>query len=218
MANCPNCGSDHIQLKRETNVNWGRAIAGYALFGIVGGAVGGMTGEDRTANACLDCGTSWKAHELYKILQIIEDYTGVKINLTIEDDRLYMNNFISTVIPHLQNISETKKRAEEIVIKTENEAKSNANPGYSGIGCAAIIGGLSTLGSISSGFGIFIILFISLSFFILCCIIDSQSSTKNQKAIDIAVENAQKKGIRMKLEAEENFRVKIKKFLHDNPR
>ena len=30
MANCPNCGSSHIQLKQETDVNWGGAIAGYA--------------------------------------------------------------------------------------------------------------------------------------------------------------------------------------------
>ena len=54
MANCPNCGSDHIQLKKETNVNWGRAAAGWALFGVVGGAVGSVTGEDRNVNACLD--------------------------------------------------------------------------------------------------------------------------------------------------------------------
>ena len=32
MANCPNCGSNHIQIKQETDVNWGRAIAGYAIF------------------------------------------------------------------------------------------------------------------------------------------------------------------------------------------
>ena len=53
MANCPNCGSNHIQIKQETDVNWGRAITGYALFGIVGGAVGAVTGEDRNVNACL---------------------------------------------------------------------------------------------------------------------------------------------------------------------
>ncbi len=66
MANCPNCGSNHIQLQRETNVNWGRAAAGWALFGVVGGAVGAVTGEDRNVNACLDCGTTWKAADVYK--------------------------------------------------------------------------------------------------------------------------------------------------------
>lgn len=78
MANCPNCGSEHIQLKKDTNVNWGRAVAGWALFGIVGGAVGAVTGEDRNVNACLDCGTAWKAADLYKTCQLIKNLTGVK--------------------------------------------------------------------------------------------------------------------------------------------
>jgi uncharacterized Zn finger protein len=73
MANCPNCGSDHIQIIRETNVSWGRAVAGWALFGVVGGAVGAVTGEDRNVIYCLNCGTSWKAADLYKTLQVIKD-------------------------------------------------------------------------------------------------------------------------------------------------
>jgi len=28
MANYPNCGSEHIQLRKDTNVDWGRAVAG----------------------------------------------------------------------------------------------------------------------------------------------------------------------------------------------
>jgi hypothetical protein len=106
MANCPNCGSDHIQLKQETDVNWGRAIAGYALFGIVGGAVGGVTGEDRSANACLECGTSWKAQELYKLLQVIKNYTGAKLNLSQECDRLFMNAFVSQLLPYINHPQE----------------------------------------------------------------------------------------------------------------
>ena len=47
MANCPNCGSTHIQLKKETNVSWGRTAAGWILFGAVGASVGAITGEDR---------------------------------------------------------------------------------------------------------------------------------------------------------------------------
>ncbi len=75
MANCPNCGSDHIQIIRETNVSWGRAVAGWALFGVVGGVVGAVTGEDRNAISCLNCGTSWKAADLYKTLQVIKQLT-----------------------------------------------------------------------------------------------------------------------------------------------
>ncbi len=67
MANCPNCGSSDIQLQTDSrqNINWGRAIAGWALFGVVGGAVGSLTGKGTsntiTANVCLNCGTIWDA-------------------------------------------------------------------------------------------------------------------------------------------------------------
>ncbi len=89
MANCPNCGSEHIQLKKDTNVDWGRAVAGWALFGVVGGAVGAVTGEDRNANVCLDCGTSWKAADLYQTRQVIKNLTGVTLDLSCEKDRLF---------------------------------------------------------------------------------------------------------------------------------
>ncbi len=48
MANCPNCGSSDVQLKRDLNVNWGRAAAGWAMVAELGGAV----------SACLFCGAS----------------------------------------------------------------------------------------------------------------------------------------------------------------
>lgn len=103
MANCPNCGSSHIQLKKETDINWGRTIAGYALFGVVGGAVGAVTGEDRNVNACLDCGTSWKAKDLYKLLKLVEECTGAKLNLTREFDRYYVNWFLSKILANKNN-------------------------------------------------------------------------------------------------------------------
>ena len=90
MANCPICGSEHIQLKRDTNVNWEGAVVGWVLFGGVGGAVGAVTGEDRHANACLDCGISWKAADLYKTRQIIKNLTGVTLDLAYEEDRYFL--------------------------------------------------------------------------------------------------------------------------------
>jgi hypothetical protein len=101
MANCPNCGSNHIQLQRETNVNWGRAAAGWALFGVVGGAVGAVTGEDRNVNACLDCGTTWKAADVYKTLEIIKHLTQETLDLSLARDRLYLNDFMVEVSPYL---------------------------------------------------------------------------------------------------------------------
>lgn len=115
MANCPNCGSSHIQLKQETDVNWGNAIAGYALFGVVGAAVGAVTGEDRNVNACLDCGTSWKAEDLYKLLQVIKDCTGAKLNLARERDRLFMNNFLFEIGSYLEEIPNIERKANQLV-------------------------------------------------------------------------------------------------------
>jgi len=105
MANCPNCGSNDIQIKTDSrqNVNWGRAIAGWALFGVVGGAVGAVTGKGRsetiTANVCLNCGTIWDAATLYKLLKHIEFITGTKLDLSLDKDRDRMDIFISDIQP-----------------------------------------------------------------------------------------------------------------------
>lgn len=126
MTNCPNCGSEHIQLRKNTNVDWGRAIAGYALFGIVGGAVGAITGEDRNANACLDCGTSWHAADLYKIRRIIKKFTKVDLDLGYEEDRFFLNDFIAEISPYLKALSEAEEKS-QLMIKN-NQASKDAEP------------------------------------------------------------------------------------------
>jgi hypothetical protein len=112
MANCPNCGSSDIQLKQDSNINWGRAIAGWALFGVVGGAVGAVTGESRTANACLDCGTAWRAEDLYKILQYIESITRIRLDMSIESDRRKVNFFVTNVQPTAEKLELANKTLE----------------------------------------------------------------------------------------------------------
>ncbi|WP_373481277.1 hypothetical protein [Geminocystis sp.] len=64
MANCPECGSDHIQFVTETvglntqnkttsnvnvdkKINWGRAVVGGLLFGGVGAIIGATTGKNQ---------------------------------------------------------------------------------------------------------------------------------------------------------------------------
>ena len=124
MANCPNCGSEHIQMTRETNVSWGRAVAGWALFGVVGGAVGAVTGEDRNVNSCLDCGTSWKAADLYKTLQVIKQLTDLKLDLSMDNHRAFMNEVIPEITIYSDSISESDKQTEQL----------KANPPGSNIG------------------------------------------------------------------------------------
>jgi hypothetical protein len=97
MSYCPICGSDHITLKRETNVSWGRAVVGWALLGPVAGAVGAVTGEDRTVNACLNCGESWKAKELYGAIQHLNKLVSVEIDLSLERDRRCLKDYVGSV-------------------------------------------------------------------------------------------------------------------------
>ena len=127
MANCPNCGSNHIQLKKETNVSWGRAVAGWALFGVVGGAVGAVTGKDRNVNACLDCGTSWKAEDLYKTIQVIKNSTGKSLDLAIEQDRLFLNEFILELSPYLEEIAKKEKEGEKLIAEAQTKDKMLEN-------------------------------------------------------------------------------------------
>lgn len=112
MANCPKCGSDHIQIIRETNVSWGRAVAGWALFGVVGGAVGAVTGEDRNVISCINCGTSWKAAELYKTLQVIKELTDLKLDLSMDNHRNFMNEIIPQITTYYSSISKVDKETQ----------------------------------------------------------------------------------------------------------
>ncbi|MBK1986212.1 hypothetical protein A0J48_001365 [Sphaerospermopsis aphanizomenoides BCCUSP55] len=215
MANCPNCGSNHIQIKQETDVNWGRAIAGYALFGVVGAAVGAVTGEDRNVNACLDCGTSWKPQDLYNLLQVIEKYTGVKLNLAKESHRSFMNNFVSIIIPYLEIIPDTEKKGEQLIAKAKKEAEVPETNGYAVI-AALVFLLLAIFGAfIIPGDNGFTFAFICFLIFVFCIIFGS--TQKDQKVIDEAVENAKLKAIEMNRQVERNLKREIKNFMERNP-
>lgn len=209
MANCPNCGSSHIQLKTETDVNWGRAIAGYALFGVVGGAIGAVTGEDRNVNACLDCGTSWKASDLHKMLQYIKELTNITPDLTEEIDRRFVNRFMLEITPCLEVISEAEKQGEKIIKDSENKKVEFASRGC-GCGCVTSIFGFSSLASYFAGGALFLIfLLIPIAGFCIGMLID----IANKKIIEQEIENTKRKAIRMKLEAEDKFRLKVEQLI-----
>ncbi|MCC5661863.1 hypothetical protein LC608_33960 [Nostoc sp. XA010] len=207
MANCPNCGSTHIQLKRETNVSWGRAITGLALFGVVGGAVGAVTGEDRNANACLDCGTSWKAEDLYKILQIIKKSTDINPDMTTATDRLFVNDFILEMTPYIEAMSKAQKESETIVTVSENKKSLFAAAGC-GSGCiiTLILWSIFAFASVFIGSGFFLIIptdgyFISMF-----------RDTFNRQNIEKEIKNSKREAARMNTEAKNNFKRKAEQF------
>lgn len=213
MANCPNCGSNHIQLKRETNVNWGRTVAGWALFGVVGGAVGAVTGEDRNANACLDCGTSWKAADLYKTLQTIKNLTGATLDLAREQDRLYMKSFISDVGSYIEAVSEAKKRAENLVTVTDGKAYEKTLTGCT-YGCITSLGICFVIASAASIDGLLWIVLIPpvAGFFI-----GKQRDKANKKSFEQEMIRVKIEATDMKIEAEKNLKLNLNKFIENHP-
>ncbi len=191
MANCPNCGSNHIQLQRETNVNWGRAAAGWALFGVVGGAVGAVTGEDRNVNACLDCGTTWRAADLYKTLEIIKHLTQETLDLSLARDRLYLNDFMVEIGPYLDSISKAEEEGNKMIKEAESKKGQAAASGFS-TGClmsifAACGGGLTI--TVPMSLIVFTGIFISL----LCFLIGASIDAANSKVIQEEIQGAIKK-------------------------
>ena len=212
MAYCPNCGSEHIQLKKDTNVDWGRAVAGWAMFGVVGGAVGAVTGEDRNANACLDCGTSWRAADLYRILQTIKKLTGETLNLSLENHRKYMNNFIAEVGPYIEEIHLVEKKSEKLLGDIEEESAAKAMSGL-GLGCLVSLGGC-VAGASSGNLLIFLILILLpiLVGYIIGMVIFVKDDDRVKKKQD----NTRRKFERIKLEAKDKLEARLEYFISDH--
>jgi hypothetical protein len=132
MANCPNCGCSDIQIKRETNISWGRAIAGWAVFGALGGAVGAVTGEDRNVNACLDCGATWKAELLHRSIQEFKQDIGEKINLENLAHREMLKNYVDA----RSRVFELNNQLDEEIRKQKKSIKDgDTNTFFGVLGC-----------------------------------------------------------------------------------
>jgi hypothetical protein len=214
MAYCPNCGSERIQLKKETDVNWGRAVAGWVLFGVVGDAGGAVTGEDRNVNTCLDCGTSWKASDLYSALQIIENLTNEKLDLSIEKDREYMSSFMTEMSHILTSSSKVEKIYEKLITDKENDL----NPGVAigiGYGCGTWIVCLFSAASLLGGWGLFLTLIL---FPVMGGVLGGLSDKQKKKSNLKWIENTRREAVRENAEARETLQLEVRKFMQKYPR
>jgi hypothetical protein len=212
MANCPNCGSDHIHLKADTSVNWGRAVAGWALFGSVGAVVGAVIGDDKNINACLNFGTSWEAANLYKTLQTIKSLTGVSLDLSEENHRLYMKKFMYEVGSSLESMSKVEKKAKSLVDDAENKKSEST-----GLGCASgclvsIVGCHSVIGA-ATGSTLMLTIFLPP---LIGLGIGMLFDKLNKKATDRKFERAKLESERMIAEAERDFRNQLDLFMANN--
>jgi hypothetical protein len=213
MANCPNCGSDHIQLKRETDVNWGRAVVGWAIFGVVGGAVGAVTGEDRNINACLNCGTSWKAADLHKLLQIIKKLTNLNLDLSEEIDRTFVNDFMSEFSSDLESVPNIEKQGQKLIAEIQSNSKATAG---CSLGCGASIVLVMVSSSIAATAGSFIV-FLMFALPIAGYWIGAELDKISKKSIEREIEKIKRETQIKILDAEESLRAKFIDFIQKYP-
>jgi hypothetical protein len=234
---CPHCGSSSIESKTDTHtkteqekqINWGRAVAGWALFGPVGGAVGGLTGKQQysttiqssnTSSYCLNCGTSWDPQNLYKLRESIKDLTGFEANLAKENHRIYVDNFINEMNPlfeQLKRLEFNKKTKRE---KDEEEFEKLIKFGCSGpivtfsLVLAAIIGiSIQTLFDL----GDFIVFLIILSLiFIFSVVIGVSRYNLNAQKEEKAKIRQREENKKEKEKLKEQIKQEALDFHHNN--
>jgi hypothetical protein len=211
MAFCPKCGSSDIALRRDTNINWGRAIVGWAAFGVVGGAVAGVTGEDRNAVACLDCGASWRPADIFSIIQTVKDSTGITLDLSLEKHRFFLERFISELSPYIDlEISKAKEKSNKIIM--EGKAAS-IGPGFKNAFNFAIVSLFFTIG-IGSWFRIdgFLVFVISFIVFVLCLLVGKLDDTDNNWSPEAQIKKSEKEAATVIDAAKQEIKNKIVSF------
>lgn len=115
MANCPKCGSSHIQLDSSFDKTWGSTVVGWALFGTVGAAVGAMSEATKQKSVvCLSCGNLWQPSDLYVVTETIKETLGYSVDLVESCDRTILEAFMIDIGPVLEWAKKERTRATEI--------------------------------------------------------------------------------------------------------
>lgn len=198
---CPNCGSNDIQMQKNAEVNWGRAVAGWALFGIVGGAVGAVTGKEKNSNVCLNCGTVWNPSDLYKSLQTFESLVGIKLNLKHKKHRVILEDFMSQVGSHLETIAEAEKITKQLVKEQQKVVDGSPVNGYLGASIGLILPFLALF--ISPDAWIFFTLILTPLGFLIGLVVDLATS-KSQKQKKLRETKAKREKVEQDLKASLN--------------
>ena len=174
MANCPNCGSDHL------------SVAGGNL------------------NACLECGTSWEAAELYQIRRIIQELTGASLDLARETDRYYMKAFMHEILSDFEAIPTVKSAAAKLI--TDAQSKKHDKTALMFIaGLPFGIGGCIGKGG-GGGFLIFLIAVIAFTAF------GRLLDQVEKKDVERDIKRAELKAEQMVAAAQENLQSKLDAF------
>lgn len=123
-----------------------------------------------------------------------------------------MNDFMSEVGPCLESISNIEKKAEKLVADSQNKPGELATAGC-GYGCLTSIVGCSAIASAASGGGLLLMLLlpplVGFGIGVLLNVV-------NKKPIERKIEKAKREAKRMKLEAEENLKLKAMEFMENH--
>jgi small-conductance mechanosensitive channel len=129
MHNCPNCGSDRIQLLPEKNSKLlsntlAGAVIGEALFGDIGGLIGGFVGANVSSqslevNYCVNCGNKWNAEQLFEIVMCISRLLNRELNLSSQLDRQALSEFIKLIPPAIAALERRKQEYPIIIAKAK---------------------------------------------------------------------------------------------------
>lgn len=77
---CPTCGSHALQYLEGSNLNVGRAVAGFAIAGPLGALAGGITGERRLNIICQSCGLVFNHYLTRRCLCVAKNYLGIDVD------------------------------------------------------------------------------------------------------------------------------------------
>lgn len=212
MAHCPTCGSDHIQLKKDSNVSWGRAIAGWALFGVVGGAVGAVTGDNKDSNSCLNCGTSWKAKDLYKILEIIKSSIGFPLNLMLDSHRTFLKNFMEEIGPLLEQLSKFDEKVAKDISKIKSKDSENTAQGCS-YGCFIAVGLIFAIGAVAPALALLALIILPIVGLYMGNKLDQGNKPKIEQKSEALKEDSNKE----RQIIESDIEARIAEFISRNP-
>lgn len=83
MVYCPNCGSENIYLKCQTTFAYG-GVGNRNSFVAAGGT------DENYQNACMNCGHTWDAKQLFTILKLASGMIEQEIDLRYQLHRLYI--------------------------------------------------------------------------------------------------------------------------------
>lgn len=112
MTYCPNCGSGNIYVKRQTTFGYG-AIGNRNSFIAAGGT------DESYQNACMNCGHTWDAKELFNILKLASGIAEQEIDLRYPKHRLFIQEISQELSNYLYLEEKLKSETNNRVINSQ---------------------------------------------------------------------------------------------------